>query len=228
MSTPTRPLDLAESDANSDTEGKCLTHLKTIKRPKINNLELLEGVDQVSQVILGCIKLAEAALGSSTSQQNPEVLNPPQKRSGEILSDIDRVDSKLADCIKIAESTLQNKEQKLGGGIYGGSGETNPQLVRMGPSISKIPQGPSPKSAHIRTPEPAESSFDQDFDQFMNGLDNFEPFDDLEDWSDNVKLFMGAIANPPKHANALWELAKLKKGKAKALEQSSESIFDKP
>ena len=62
----------------------------------------------------------------------------------------------------------------------------------------------------------------------MNSLDNFEPFDDLEDWSDNVDLFMDAMANPPKHANALWELAKLKKEKSKAPEQTSKSIFDKP
>ena len=118
MSTLTRALELAEFDTNSDTKkthfsktlGKYLTHLKTIKRPKIDNLELLGGVGQVSRSIEGCIKLAEAALGSSTSQQNPKVLNPPQKRSDHILSGIDRVDSKLADCIKIAEDTLQNKE----------------------------------------------------------------------------------------------------------------------
>ena len=102
--TPTRTLSSVEFDTNSDSEkphfsktlGKYLTHLKTIKRPKINNSELLDGVDRVSQSIEGCIKLAETALGSSTSQQNPEVLNPPQKRSGDILSGIDRVDSKLA------------------------------------------------------------------------------------------------------------------------------------
>ena len=56
MSTPTGPLELAESDANSDTEkthfsetlGKYLTHLKMIKCPKIiNNSKLLDGVDQV-------------------------------------------------------------------------------------------------------------------------------------------------------------------------------------
>jgi len=98
----------------------------------------------------------------------------------------------------------------------------------MGPSFSRKPQNPSPKPAHIRIPEPVESSFDQDFDQFMNGLDNFEPFDDLEDWSDNIDLFIDAMANPPQHADSLWELAKLKKGKAKAPEQSSKSIFDKP
>ena len=50
----------------------------------------------------------------------------------------------------------------------------------------------------------------------MNGLKNFEPFDDLEDWSDNIMLFMDAMANPPKHADAFRELAELKKGKAKA------------
>ena len=109
-----------------------------------------------------------------------------------------------------------------------GSDETNPRLVRMGPSISRIPQGPSPKPAHIRTPEPVKSSFDQDFDQFMNGLNNFEPFDDLEDWLDNIDLFMEAMANSPQHANTLWELAKLKKRKAIAPEPPSKSIFDKP
>jgi len=137
VSTPTRTLGSVEFDTNSDSEklhfsetlGKYLTHLKTIKRPKINNLELLGGVGQVSRSIEGCIKLAETALGSS---QNREVLNPPQKRSGDLLSGIDRVNSKLADCIKIAEGTLQNKEQKSGGGICGGSGETNPPACSDG------------------------------------------------------------------------------------------------
>ena len=77
-----------------------------------------------------------------------------------MLSGIDRVNSKLANCIKVAESTLQDKEQKSGGGICGGAGETNLRLVQMGPSISRIPQKPSPKPAHIRTPEKAESPFD--------------------------------------------------------------------
>ena len=84
----------------------------------------------------------------------------------------------------------------------------------MGPSINRIPQSPSPKPAHTQTPKPVESKFDQDFDRFMNGLENFEPFDILEDWSDNVELFMDAMAKPIEHADALWELAKLKKRKS--------------
>ena len=145
-----------------------------------------------------------------------------------MLSGIDRVNSKLSDCIKVAESTLQNKEQKAGGGICGGAGKTNPRLIRRGPSISRIPQSPSPKPAHTRTMKPVESKFDKDFDRFMNSLENFEPFDNLEEWSDNVELFMDAMAKPTEHADALWELVKLKKGKAKAPEQSSDSIYNKP
>ena len=45
--------------------------------------------------------------------------------------------------------------------------------------------------------------FDQDFDRFMNSLENFEPFDDLEEWSDNFELFMDAMAKPTEHADAL-------------------------
>ena len=124
----------------------------------------------------------------------------------------------LVDCIKMAEGTLQNKKQKSGGGICGRSRRSNPWLVRMGTSFSRKPQNPSPKPAHSRIPELADSLFNQDFYQFMNNLDNFEPFDDLEDWSYNVDLFMDAMAHPPQNADALWELAKLKKGKSKAPE----------
>ena len=56
VSIPTRPRELAEFDTNSDSEklhfsetiGKYLTHLKTIKRPKIKNSQLLDGVNRVS------------------------------------------------------------------------------------------------------------------------------------------------------------------------------------
>ena len=62
------------------------------------------------------------------------------------------------------------------------------------------------RNLHRNCSQSDSSLFDQDLDQFMNTLDNFEPFDDLKDWSNNVDLFMDAMANPPEHANALWEL----------------------
>jgi hypothetical protein len=115
VSTPTRVHELAEFNTNSDSEnlhfsetlGKYVAYLKS----KIVNSKLLDGVDQVSRSIEGCIKLAESALGSSKTQQNPEALSPPQEQSGDILSGIDQVDSKLINCIKMAESTQQNKKR---------------------------------------------------------------------------------------------------------------------
>ena len=72
VSTPTRILKLPESNTNTDPENlqfsetlrKYLTYLKSIKGPKIDNSELLDGVDRVSRSIEGCIKLAESALGA--------------------------------------------------------------------------------------------------------------------------------------------------------------------
>ena len=47
----------------------------------------------------------------------------------------------------------------------------------------------------------------------MESLDNLEPYDDLEDWSNNVDLFTEAMAHPLGTTDVLWELVKLKKGK---------------
>ena len=75
-----------------------------------------------------------------------------------------------------------------------------------GPLLSEKTQYPLPKPAHKWTPEPtdiSDSLFDQDFDQFMEGFDNLKPYDDLEDWSDDVNLFMDVMAHPPHMADAL-------------------------
>ena len=45
----------------------------------------------------------------------------------------------------------------------------------------------------------------------MKNLDNLEPYDDLEDWSDDVNLFMDAMSHPSCMADALSQEIKLKK-----------------
>ena len=64
----------------------------------------------------------------------------------------------------------------------------------------------------------------------MESLDNLEPYDDFEDWLDNVDLNMDAMTHPPHMADIFWEEVKLKKkkGTSETSEKSSESIFDKP
>ena len=62
----------------------------------------------------------------------------------------------------------------------------------------------------------------------MNSLDNFEPFDDLEDWSDNIYLFMDAMAHPPQNVDALWKLAKHKKENPKLLNNPASRLSTNP
>ena len=76
----------------------------------------------------------------------------------------------------------------------------------MGPPLLGKPQDSSSKPVHKWTPEPTDISdplFDQDFDEFMESHDNLEPYDDLEDWSDDVDLLMDATSQPPHLADAL-------------------------
>ena len=106
-----------------------MAYLKSIKRPKIVNSELLDGVDRVSRSIEGCIKLAESVLGSSKAQQSPETLNPPPEWSGDVFLGIDRVESALIDCINKAKSTLQGKKQNLGREVCRKTEKANPGLI---------------------------------------------------------------------------------------------------
>ena len=100
-----------------------------------------------------------------------------------MFSGIDRVDSTLIDCINAAENTLQHKKQDPMGKSCGKLKKANSHPEWTGLLLSG-------------TREPTDISdplFDQDFDQFMEGFNNLEPYDDLEDWSDKVNLYMDAM-----------------------------------
>ena len=58
----------------------------------------------------------------------------------------------------------------------------------------------------------------------MESLDNLEPYDYLEDWSNDVDLFMEAMCHPPHMADVLWQEAKLKKQKEEPLFASQSSM----
>ena len=62
----------SESAGNvpAPTLGKYVAYLKSLKRPRVTNPELLDGVDRVSRSIEGSIKLAESALGQTKTDQN--------------------------------------------------------------------------------------------------------------------------------------------------------------
>ena len=83
-----------------------MAYLKSLKRPRVTNPELLDGVDRVSRSIEGSIKLAESALGQTKTDQNPENSNPQHDQTGDIFSGLDQIDSMIIDCINIDEDTL--------------------------------------------------------------------------------------------------------------------------
>jgi hypothetical protein len=150
-----------------------------------------------------------------------------------MFSGIDRVDSTLVDCLNMAEETLRHMKQVEIRKTCGKLEKAKPRLERMGPPPSGKPQDSSSKPAHKWTLEPTDISdplFDQDFDQFMESLDNLEPYDDLKSWSDDVDLFMDAMSHSPHMADILLEETKPKKQgeTSKIPERPSESTFDKP
>ena len=63
LGEPTEPDESPSSEIFQFSETQKIPYLKSIKRPRVDNSEVLDGVDRVSRSIMGCIKLAESALG---------------------------------------------------------------------------------------------------------------------------------------------------------------------
>ena len=124
---------------------------------------------------------------------------------GDIFSRLDQVDSSLSNCIKMAEDTLQagdcKKQKDTRSEPHWKPKKANPRLDRLGKPISGTRWASSLDSSLSMTPgvtgQFLDPLLDQDFDDFMESLNNLEPFDDLEDWTDDVDLFMEAMCNPP-------------------------------
>ena len=74
-----------------DLLGNYIRDLKTIKRPRISNTELLDGVDWVSRNTEVCINLAESTLQRHDVKipQPPERSSPRLDRTGDIFSGTD-------------------------------------------------------------------------------------------------------------------------------------------
>ena len=98
-----------QSETLSTLIGKYIQELKSNPRPRIDNIDLINGVDHISHSIAVCIELAKSALQHHKRDdihRKSEELSPRLDRRGDIFSGFDQVDSSLADCIKLAEATL--------------------------------------------------------------------------------------------------------------------------
>jgi hypothetical protein len=105
----------------------------------------------------------------------------------------------------MAEDTLQagdcKKQKDMGSEPHWKPEKANPRLDQLEKPISGINRASFLDSSRSMTlgvtSEFLDPLFDQDFDDFMESLNNLEPFDDLEDWTDDVDLFLEAMCNPP-------------------------------
>ena len=161
-----------------------LKDLMAIPHLRIDNSDLLVGLDCVSSSITDCINLVETSLRN-------------------IFSGLDQIDSKIIECIKLAEDTLRR-------GSF-----SNQKEVRS--ETHKEPERCSPRfdrtchtSFGSKEVAFADSSckqiildfldpdHDQAFIDYLNILDCPDSFDDLDEWSDDIDLFMKGLSNPDK------------------------------
>jgi hypothetical protein len=119
--TPYRDIDAVTDGFGrirlSDLIGSYASCLKAISHPRISDGDLLAGIDQVDSRIVGCIKLAEAALQHSDNlgplNQNRSVIpHHPLADTGDIFSSTNRVGQNITACIKLAETTLRCSDSK--------------------------------------------------------------------------------------------------------------------
>jgi len=156
---------------------------------------LINGVDRVSRSLADCIDLAESTLRKKNTHFEPEKSSSRLARTGDIFLGLDQVDSNIVDCIKLAENTLKSG------------------------SSDKQEQWDSSSNSNCEEIVPLELEHDQEFINYVDELDDTGSFDDLNDWTDDVNLFMEGLCNPDK-IDELWQQSKSKKLRVISLSNS--------
>ena len=101
-------IELASNTVSPVTIENYLKDLMAIPRPRVDNSELLDGIDRVSDSITDWINIVESYLRKRKSSIKHEKTSPQPKHTGDIFSGLDRIDDKIAYCIKLAGETLNS------------------------------------------------------------------------------------------------------------------------
>ena len=110
-----------------------LKDLMAIPCPRVDNSELLDGIDRVSNSLLDCINLAESTLRKKKSGIKHKEVNPQLQQMGGIFSGLDRTDDKLTSCIKLAEETLKQDDPEIENSKVTSSGTHSYYIPRRSP-----------------------------------------------------------------------------------------------
>ena len=131
-----------------DSIGKYVAYLKSIKRPRTSNSELLNGVERVSQTITGCIELAESALQHFKTHQTQ------RSRTHDVIgwetSSLGSIRLVLRSLIVSRwQKTLSKSETAKSLDLFI---EANPRLDRLGKPISGTDRASSSNLSCSKTP----------------------------------------------------------------------------
>ena len=109
----------------------------------LDNSELLDGIDRVSNSLSDCINLAETSLCKRKSNIKHEKNSPQLDRTADIFSGLDRIDDKIACCIKLAEDTLNSgrldEQEHSGFTNPWATEEYNPRIARTDNPWTTLP-----------------------------------------------------------------------------------------
>ena len=73
-----------------------LKDLMAIPRSRVDNSELLDGIDRISNSITDCINLAESTLRKRKLGIKHKETSRQSQKTGDIFSGLDRIDDKIA------------------------------------------------------------------------------------------------------------------------------------
>ena len=98
----------SQGEENFDLIKRYWTDPEAMPHPRVDNSDLLDGIDHVSAELAECINLAQTTLDEYGVPyfKNRPVTRSHNPQSDDIFAHLDRVDNTLLDCIKLAENTL--------------------------------------------------------------------------------------------------------------------------
>ena len=105
--------ELLDNMVSTITIENYLKDLMAIPRPRVDNSELLDGIDSVANNLSDCINLAESTLRKKKLGIKHKEATSQSQRTGDVFSGLDRIDDKLASCIKLAEEKLKQDDSEF-------------------------------------------------------------------------------------------------------------------
>jgi hypothetical protein len=155
----------------------------------------------VDNSLLECINIAQSTLETDcvSSATEPGITRIHYPSPNDLFGQVDRVDEALLKCINLEESTLSAEQQNAQEAKF------NKDFDDFINRIEPLGSGPIQLNPELLNPND-----NQEFINHINNMETLDEFDDLEDWSFDIDLFMESLIHPDK-IEELWHISKAKR-----------------